>query len=94
MSIRYFLSKGQPKTINTFMSDYTEAREPLKKTRQDLKLAKAEADRAARNVVEPGRYPDVTADATQIMRYGAADNDPANYVAASTPLKKGRPWAT
>ena len=47
----------------------------LKRDRQDQKLALANADRAARNVLEPGRYADVTADATQLpTRYNASSN--------------------
>ena len=37
-----------------------------KQLRQEAKLALANADRAARNVVEPGRYADVTADISQL----------------------------
>jgi hypothetical protein len=37
-----------------------------KQARQEAKLALAEQDRAARNVVEPGRYADTTADITQL----------------------------
>ena len=64
-----------------------------KKLRQEAKLALANADRAARNVVEPGRYADVTADISQLPTKYAADNsliDNAN----TGGLKVGRPWAT
>lgn len=68
----------------------------LKITRQQQKLALAGADRAARNVVEPGRYADTTADITQLpTQYGPIDNDPANIVdnANTGGLLPGRPWA-
>ena len=65
----------------------------LKRTRQDQKLALANADRAARNVVEPGRYADVTADATQLpTRYNASSNTGA-LVSNGGVLVAGRPWA-
>ena len=65
----------------------------LKRTRQDQKLALANADRAARNVVEPGRYADVTADATQLpTRYNASSNTGALVLNGST-LVAGRPFA-
>ena len=69
---------------------------PLKRDRQDQKLLLANADRAARNVVEPGRYADVTADATQLpTRYNPTDNEGALVDNANTGgLKEGRPWAT
>jgi hypothetical protein len=70
---------------------------PTKRERQDAKLALANADRAARNVVEPGRYADVTADATQLpTRYAVGDNNTNNVVnnANTGGLKVGRPWAT
>jgi hypothetical protein len=70
---------------------------PTKRERQDAKLALANADRAARNVVEPGRYADVTADATQLpTRYAVGDNNTNNVVnnANTGGLKLGRPWAT
>lgn len=63
-----------------------------KQLRQEAKLALAEADRVARNAVEPGRYTDVTADITQLpTRYvddAVVDN------ANTGGLKVGRPWAT
>tara|TARA_Y100000385_G_scaffold8220_1_gene8707 strand:+ start:317 stop:544 length:228 start_codon:yes stop_codon:yes gene_type:complete len=64
-----------------------------KKLRQEAKLAQANADRAARNVVEPGRYADVTADISQLPTKYDTDNsliDNAN----TGGLKTGRPWAT
>lgn len=68
-----------------------------KRDRQDAKLALAETDRANRNAVEPGRYPDVTADATQLpTRYGVNDNSEGAIVDNPNVggLKEGRPWAT
>ena len=67
-----------------------------KRERQDAKLALAESDRAARNVVEPGRYADVTADATQLpTRYAVGDNNTNNVVDNPNVggLQQGRPWA-
>jgi len=64
-----------------------------KKLRQEAKLAQANADRAARNVIEPGRYADVTADINQLPTKYDTDNsliDNAN----TGGLKPGRPWAT
>tara|TARA_R110000851_G_scaffold46355_1_gene112798 strand:- start:2444 stop:2671 length:228 start_codon:yes stop_codon:yes gene_type:complete len=64
-----------------------------KKLRQEAKLALANADRAARNVVESGRYADVTADINQLPTKYDTDNsliDNAN----TGGLKPGRPWAT
>ena len=64
-----------------------------KKLRQEAKLALANADRAARNVVEPGRYADTTADISQLPTKYDTDNsliDNAN----TGGLKPGRPWAT
>ena len=66
-----------------------------KKLRQEAKLALAEADRAARNVLEPGRYADVTADATQLpTRYNASSNTGALVDNPNSGgLVAGRPWA-
>jgi len=68
----------------------------LKITRQQQKLALANADRAARNVIEAGRYADVTADITQLpTQYNATSNTGAlvdNPNAGG--LKPGRPWAS
>ena len=64
-----------------------------KKLRQEAKLAQANADRAARNVVQPGRYADTTADISQLPTKYDTDNsliDNAN----TGGLKPGRPWAT
>ena len=63
-----------------------------KKLRQEAKLAQANADRAARNAIQPGRYADVTADISQLPTKYKADNtveDNAN----TGGLKPGRPWA-
>jgi hypothetical protein len=68
------------------MSDYDDARLPLKKDRQDIKLAKAAAKRAA-----SGR--NATLDKTLLpSQYGPVDNDPANYVHTTPPLVLNRPW--
>lgn len=68
----------------------------LKITRQQQKLALANADRAARNVVEAGRYADVTADITQLpTQYNATSNTGALVDNPNTGgLKPGRPWAS
>jgi hypothetical protein len=66
----------------------------LKITRQQQKLALANADRAARNVVEPGRYADTTADITQLpTQYGAGNTDPLVDNPNTGGLQQGRPWA-
>ena len=67
----------------------------LKITRQQQKLALANTDRAARNVVEPGRYADVTADITQLpTQYNATSNTGALVDNANAGgLQQGRPWA-
>jgi hypothetical protein len=67
-----------------------------KRERQDAKLAQAGADRAARNVIEPGRYANTTADATQLpTRYAVGDNNTNNVVDNPNVggLLPGRPWA-
>jgi hypothetical protein len=64
-----------------------------KKLRQEAKLALANADRAARNVVEPGRYADVTADISQLPTKYDTDNSLINN-ANTGGLKVGRPYAT
>jgi len=69
------------------MSDYTDARLPLKKDRQDIKLAKAQAKRAT----DPNRNDTLDADLLP-SRYGPADNDPDNFTHATPPLEKNRPW--
>ena len=66
---------------------------PTKRERQDAKLVLANADRVARNVIEPGRYSDVTADISQLPTKYDTDNsliDNAN----TGGLKPGRPYAT
>jgi len=67
----------------------------LKRDRQDAKLALAETDRSDRNVVQPGRYADTTADLTQLpTRYNASSNTGALDDQANTGgLLQGRPWA-
>jgi len=68
-----------------------------KEKRQKAKLALAEADRTAQNLVEPGRYADTTADITQLPTqwdFDAVDNendliDNPNVGG----LQQGRPWA-
>jgi len=64
-----------------------------KKLRQEAKLAQANADRVARNVVQPGRYADVTADISQLPTKYDTDNSLINN-ANTGGLKVGRPWAT
>lgn len=64
-----------------------------KKLRQEAKLALAGQDRAARNVVEPGRYADTTADITQLPTKYKADNTVEDNPNVGG-LKVGRPWAT
>ena len=63
-----------------------------KKLRQEAKLTQANADRAARNVVQPGRYADTTADIDQLPTKYVDDTvfDNAN----TGGLKQGRPWAS
>ena len=68
-----------------------------KRARQEAKLAQAEADRVARNVIQPGRYADTTADLTQLPTlYDEVSNDTNDVVdnANTGGLKVGRPWAT
>ena len=67
----------------------------LKITRQQQKLALANSDRAARNVIESGRYADVTADITQLpTQYNATSNTGALVDNANAGgLLPGRPWA-
>lgn len=64
-----------------------------KKLRQEAKLAQANADRAARNVVEPGRYADTTADINQLPTKYDTDNSLIDNPNAGG-LKPGRPWAS
>ena len=63
-----------------------------KKLRQEAKLALANADRIARNGVEPGRYADTTADITQLPTKYEADNSVTDNPNTGG-LKQGRPWA-
>ena len=67
----------------------------LKRDRQDAKLALAGTDRSDRNVVQPGRYSDTSADATQLpTRYNASSNTgPVVDNPNTGGLKQGRPWA-
>ena len=68
----------------------------FKAQRQAAKLAQAESDRTARNLVEPGRYADTTADITQLpTQYAAGDNNTNNVVDNPNAggLLDGRPWA-
>lgn len=64
-----------------------------KKLRQEAKLAQANADRAARNVVEPGRYTDTTADINQLPTKYDTDNSLIDNPNTGG-LKPGRPWAS
>jgi len=67
-----------------------------KRQRQDAKLELAGNDRAAQNAIEPGRYADTSADATQLpTRYATGDNDTNNVVDNPNVggLIVGRPWA-
>ena len=64
-----------------------------KKLRQEAKLTLAGQDRAARNVVEPGRYADTTADISQLPTKYEADNSVTDN-ANTGGLKVGRPWAS
>ena len=63
-----------------------------KKLRQEAKLALAGQDRAARNVIEPGRYSDTTADITQLPTKYLADNTIEDNPNVGG-LQQGRPWA-
>lgn len=63
-----------------------------KKLRQEAKLALAGQDRADRNVIEPGRYVDTTADITQLPTKYLEDNTVEDNPNAGG-LIKGRPWA-
>ena len=63
-----------------------------KKLRQEAKLTLAGQDRAARNVVEPGRYADTTADITQLPTKYEADNSVTDNPNPGG-LQQGRPWA-
>lgn len=63
-----------------------------KKLRQEAKLALAGNDRAAQNVIEPGRYTDTSADITQLPTKYNADNTVTNNPNVGGLLPK-RPWA-
>jgi hypothetical protein len=63
-----------------------------KKLRQEAKLALAGQDRANRNVVEPGRYADTSADITQLPTKYKADNTVEDNPNVGG-LLQGRPWA-
>lgn len=67
----------------------------LKRARQDAKLSLAGTDRANRNIVQPGRYADTTADATELpTRYNASSNTGPLVDNPNTGgLLPGRPWA-
>lgn len=63
-----------------------------KKLRQEAKLSLAGQDRADRNLIEPGRYADTTADISQLPTKYLADNTLENN-ANTGGLLAGRPWA-
>jgi hypothetical protein len=63
-----------------------------KKLRQEAKLALANQDRIDRNVVEPGRYSDTSADITQLPTKYKADNTVEDNPNVGGLLQK-RPWA-
>lgn len=63
-----------------------------KKLRQEAKLALAGQDRAAQNVIEPGRYTDTSADISQLPTKYKADNTVENNPNLGGLLPK-RPWA-
>ena len=63
-----------------------------KKLRQEAKLALANQDRIDRNVVEPGRYSDTSADITQLPTKYKADNTVEDNPNVGG-LVAGRPWA-
>jgi hypothetical protein len=63
-----------------------------KQLRQEAKLTLAGQDRAARNVIQPGRYADTTADLTQLPTRYVDDTVVNNDNTGG--LKQGRPWAT
>ena len=62
-----------------------------KQLRQEAKLTLAGQDRAARNVIQPGRYADKTADLTQLPTRYVDDTVVNNDNIGG--LKVGRPWA-
>ena len=63
-----------------------------KQLRQEAKLTLAGQDRAARNVIQPGRYADTTADLTQLPTRYVDDTVVNNDNTGG--LKQGRPWGT
>ena len=63
-----------------------------KQLRQEAKLTLAGQDRAAHNVIQPGRYADTTADLTQLPTRYVDDTVVNNDNTGG--LKQGRPWAT
>lgn len=63
-----------------------------KKLRQEAKLALAGNDRAAQNVIEPGRYANTVADITQLPTKYNADNTVTDNPNVGGLLPK-RPWA-
>ena len=63
-----------------------------KQLRQEAKLTLAGQNRAASNVIQPGRYADTTADLTQLPTRYVDDTVVDN--ANTGGLKQGRPWAT
>ena len=63
-----------------------------KQLRQEAKLTLAGQDRAARNVIQPGRYADTTADLTQLPTRYVDDTVVNNDNTGG--LKQGRPWAS
>ena len=64
-----------------------------KRERQDAKLTLADTDRRARNLIKPGRYIDVSADATQLpTRYAVGDNTNLVINPNISGLLPGRPW--
>jgi hypothetical protein len=63
-----------------------------KKLRQEAKLALAGQDRADRNVIEPGRYADTSADISQLPTKYKVDNTVEDNANVGGLLQK-RPWA-
>jgi hypothetical protein len=62
-----------------------------KKLRQEAKLALAGQDRADRNVIEPGRYADTSADISQLPTKYKVDNTVEDNANVGGLLQK-RPW--
>lgn len=84
--------------VNTIIGDTIMAANGIstlanKKLRQEAKLTQANTDRTARNVVEPGRYADTTADINQLPTKYDTDNSLIDNPNTGG-LKPGRPWAT